>query len=256
MLNTIFKATLLTGLISLSSQLHAEHGSNAQQVVKAITAPSIDGSSNDLAWQNAKWHQINQAIIGELPKSEDFSGRYKVVWTEDKLYILAEIIDDILADRHAHPLDSYWNDDAFEILIDEDHSGGNHQQNYNAFAYHIALDNQAVDIDSSGKPRLLNDHIQSIWKRSPDDSNKIIWEVSMDIYPDTFKDRYAEGESPTKTISLEKGKKMGFMLAYCDNDGGKERESFITSFDIKAVDGDKNRAYIDASVFETIILVD
>jgi len=256
MINTISKAALLTGLILHTAPSHAEQSSQSQHVARATEAPIIDGLNNDPAWEKASWHQIDQAIIGELPKSDDFNGRYKMVWTKNKLYILAEIVDDILADRHAHPLDSYWNDDTFEILIDEDHSGGNHQKNYNAFAYHISLDNQTVDINSSGEPRLLNDHVQSNWKRATDDSNKIIWEVSMDIYPDTFKDQYAENEAHTKPITLKEGKKMGLMIAYCDNDGGEERESFITSFDIPAVNGDKNLAYINASVFETITLID
>ena len=230
--------------------------SHALEVIKADIAPVIDGLNNDPAWGNTDWHDIDQAIIGELPAKSDFSGRYKVVWTEQKLYILAEIVDDILADRHAHPLESYWNDDTFEILIDEDGSGGNHQFNYNALAYHIALDNQAVDVDLAGKPRLMNDHIQSTWKRSPTKSSKITWEVSVDVYPDTLKDTYADDEEPAKPVTLSKGKKLGFMIAYCDNDGGEERESFISSYDIPAVNGDKNRAYIDASVFQTIKLVE
>ena len=41
----------------------------------------------------------------------------------------------------------------------------------------------------------------------------------------------------------------GFMLAYCDNDGSKEREHFIGSVEIAPKNGDKNRGYIDASVF-------
>jgi len=252
----------ITGFILSPLHLHAEqssitkHEPHTQHIAKANIAPKVDGLSNDIAWQNKRWHQINQAIIGELPSDEDFSGRYKAVWTEDKLYILAEIVDDILADRHPHPLKSYWNDDTLEILIDENRSGGNHQKNYNAFAYHIALDNQTVDINMSGEPRLLNDHVQSNWKRSTDGSNKVIWEVSISIYPDTFKDHYAENEVHTKPVTLKEGKKMGLMIAYCDNDGGEERESFITSYDIQAVEGDKNRAYIDASVFKTVTLVD
>jgi len=256
MINTTHKTILLAALLLASFQLNAESKPDSLHITKANIAPKIDGISDDTAWEKANWQQINQAIIGELPDADDFSGRYKVVWTEHKLYILAEIVDDILADRHAHPLESYWNDDTLEILIDEDHSGGDHKQSYNAFAYHIALDNQSVDISPSGKPRLLNDHVQSIWKRSADDSKKIIWEVSMDIYPDTFKDQYNKGETHTKPVILEKGKKMGLMIAYCDSDNSDERESFITSYDIPAVNGDKNRAYIDASVFETVTLVD
>ncbi len=250
----MFKLTFTIAFISITSLLSFR--TFALEAIKVDTPPIIDGLNHDKAWNKADWKPIDQVIIGELPSAADFSGRYKVVWTENRLYILAEIIDDILVDRHSHPLNSYWNDDTFEILIDEDHSGGNHQENYNAFAYHVSLDNQAVDINLKGEPRLINEHIQSSWKRSLDDSSKVIWEVSLDIYPDTFKDNYAADENPIKPIILNKGKKMGFMIAYCDNDGNEERENFISSFDIPAINGDKNRAYIDASVFETLTLID
>jgi hypothetical protein len=44
------------------------------------------------------------------------------------------------------------------------------------------------------------------------------------------------------------------MLAYCDNDGSKEREHFISSNDIEAVNGNKNLGYITADVFQTLTL--
>jgi hypothetical protein len=45
------------------------------------------------------------------------------------------------------------------------------------------------------------------------------------------------------------------MLAYCDNDGSKEREHFIGSHKISAVNGNKNLGYIDASVFGELNLI-
>lgn len=51
------------------------------------------------------------------------------------------------------------------------------------------------------------------------------------------------------------GKKLGFMLAYYDNDGSKEREHFIGLTDIKAVNGDKNLGYITADVFQQLLLI-
>jgi len=57
-------------------------------------------------------------------------------------------------------------------------------------------------------------------------------------------------------VTLYKGKKLGFMVAYCDSDSNKGRELFIGSFDVPAVNGDKNRGYLDASVFDTLKLVD
>jgi len=249
MYNRIQVSSLI--LLALFVSIHA----SAFEVSKAMTAPVVDGFDDDLAWQQVPWHKIDQSIIGAAPDKKDFNGRYKVVWTQDKLFVLAEIIDDVLIDQYSNPLKKYWEDDAFEILIDENHSGGDHLKNYNAFAYHIALDNQVVDIDTQGKPRLLNEHIQSVWKRSVY-RDQIIWEVSIDIYPDTFKDHYLDDQKRVLPVKLHVGKTMGFMIAYCDNDGANQRDNFMTSYDIEAVDGDKNRAYLDASVFQTIVLVE
>ena len=47
-------------------------------------------------------------------------------------------------------------------------------------------------------------------------------------------------------------KKIGFAIAYCDNDTSENRENFFGSV---VVDGnDKNRGWIDATIFGTIIL--
>jgi len=239
---------LLTGLIAASTS----YTSLAYEAPQAEIAPLVDGQANDLAWDKAQWEAIDQLTLGTQPSSDDFSGRFKVVWTNDKLFILGEIVDDVLIDTHANPLDSYWEDDTFEIFIDEDKSGGDHHANYNAFAYHISLDNQVVDYSSEGKPRMLNDHVNSVWKRSADEPNTIIWEASIRIYPDTFKDQ----NNAAQPVTLKSGKIMGFMVAYCDSDGDEGREHFIGSHYIAPINGDKNRGYIDASVFGNLKLVE
>ncbi|GHA12132.1 hypothetical protein GCM10008090_22500 [Arenicella chitinivorans] len=234
----------------VSALLTATIPTFAYEAPLADTTPSIDGIANDSAWQQADWAQIDQIILGEAPSADDFQGRYKVVWTPDKLYLLAEITDDVVIDTHPDPLSFYWDDDTLEVFIDEDKSGGNHLASYNAFAYHIALDNQSVDFNSNGKPRTLNDHVTSSWKRSMQDGNKIIWEAAISIYPDSFTDH----DNTAEPVTLTTGKQLGFMLAYCDSDGFKGREHFIGSHDIEPVNGDKNRGYIDASVFGTLTL--
>ncbi len=218
----------------------------------AKMAPKVDGIADDVAWEQAEWEQIDQLTLGARPSKEDFSGRFKVVWTKQKLYVLGEITDDVLIDTHADPLHNYWEDDTFEIFIDEDKSGGKHLDNYNAFAYHIALDNQTVDFSSEGKPRLLNDHVKSQWRRSQSAPNTVIWEAAIDIYPDTFSDH----NNQASPVTLKAGKQLGFMVAYCDSDGTDGRQHFIGSHDIPAVNGDKNRGYINASVFDTLNLIE
>lgn len=237
---------------------------NIYRVAKAKIAPKIDGLSDEAVWQKAEWKAIDKLILGPPVSSEDFSGRYKLLWSEAHLYLLVEMLDDELSDKYADPLERYWDDDALEIFIDEDASGGVHQFNYNAFAYHIALDNQAIDIGpflseedkKAGKAnvRAYPQHIRSQWRRSLEEPHKIIWEVAISVFNDRFKDTYAKGEKVVRPEKLHHGKKMGFMLAYCDSDTSDSRENFIGDVDVEAVNGDKNRGYIDASVFGTIIL--
>ncbi len=251
-------------IISITSNAHAldkgdieKRPLTAKQVIGDIR---INGLADDTSWQRATWQPIDKLILGDMPSKADFSGRFKVMWDAQQLYLLVEITDDILFDQHADPRHLYWDDDCLEIFIDEDASGGNHQFNYNAFAYHVALDNQSVDIgeknaDGSDNFVLLNDHITSSWRRSETSPNKVIWEMSVRVYNDSFSLDTPLGEKPSQPVSLFAGKVLGFMLAYCDNDGSKEREHFIGSVDIEAVNGNKNLGYITADVFQKLTLV-
>lgn len=235
----------------------------AMKVPKAKTSVVIDGQSSDLAWQQGQWHALSELIVGSQPSKTDFSGRFKMVWDKKQLYLLVEITDDVLFDQHANPLHFYWDDDCIEIFIDEDASGGDHQFNFNAFAYHVALDNQVVDIGykkADGSPDFLtlNNHISNKWQRNAHAPYVMTWELAINVYDDSFTYQTIghKKELIGKPVKLFDGKKLGFMLAYCDNDGSKVREHFIGSTPITPVNGDKNLGYITADVFETIELVE
>lgn len=229
--------------------------------------PVLDGDPSDAAWTGGQWVPMDKLMWGTLPGKEDFSGRYQLVWTADHLYLLAEITDDILHDSHPDPLDQYWEDDALEVFIDADASGGDHLFSYNAFAYHISLDNQAADMGpflseqdrqvEKRNVRLFPEHVQSVWKRSPDEPYKVYWEVRITVMGDDFRDSYAEGQKAAQPVRLKAGMTLGFMLAYCDSDGKSEnggREHFMGDVEIEPVNGDRNLGYIDASVFGHITL--
>jgi hypothetical protein len=213
----------------------------------ASEAPQIDGIADDAAWQQAEWRPLNNLWLGPELSAADFQGRYKVVWTPGKLFVLVEFVDDVLIDSHRNPLVQYWDDDCLEIFIDENHSGGDHQYNHNAFAYHLSLDNQAIDIGTDKQAHNYSSHVKSQWLQQ---GNKANWEVAIDIYTDAYQDG-GNGNHPT---SLEAGKIMGFMLAYCDNDGSELRENFIGSE--FAAGESKDRGWIDAGLFGTLELVD
>ncbi|MEI6893037.1 MAG: sugar-binding protein [Colwellia sp.] len=247
MLNDVKFITSLTLIICCNSF--------ALEAIKTSAEIVIDGLPNDASWQLAKWQPIDKLILGTQPSPDDFSAQFKIMWDKNNLYLLVEITDDILFDQHADPRYLYWDDDCLEVFIDEDSSGGNHQFNFNAFAYHVALDNQVVDIgeknaDGSDNIVLLNDHINSVWRRSEHSPNNVFWELAVRVYDDSF-----NLENSAIPVTLFLGKKLGFMLAYCDNDGSKVREHFIGSHEIKSVKGTKNLGYITADVFENLTLI-
>ena len=212
----------------------------------AEIAPVVDGVADDAAWEAAPWRELDNIWLGENLSHQDFSGRYKVVWTHERLYLLVEFVDDVLVDFHRNPLEQYWDDDCLEVFIDEDFSGGNHQYNHNAFAYHISLDNQAIDIGTDRQAHSYTDHVLSQWRQTGD---AVIWEVGIEVYSDHYKDDSIEN-TPEK---LSAGKLMGFMVAYCDNDHSELREHFIGS---EYAAGDhKDRGWIDAGLFGKLELV-
>ena len=212
-----------------------------------MVAPVVDGIADETIWEEARWQELTQRWLGPEYSAEDFQGRYKVVWTESKIYILGEFVDDILIDTHRDPLVQYWDDDCLEIFLDEDFSGGDHQFNHNAFAYHMSLDNQAIDIGTDEKPHSYSHHVASRWQQQ---GNKIVWELAIDVYSD----EYADDSNDNVPVTLSPGKVMGLMVAYCDNDGSELRENFIGSEVV--LSGPKDRGWIDAGLFGALVLVE
>ncbi len=208
---------------------------------------TIDGVADEPVWAQAEWRPINQRWLGPEYSAEDFQGRYKIVWTESSIYLLVEVVDDVLIDTHRDPLIQYWDDDCLEIFLDEDYSGGDHQYNHNAFAYHLSLDNKAIDIGTDKQPHDYSHHVESRWQQQ---AGKIVWEVAIDIYGND----YVDGSNDNTPAVLSAGKTMGIMLAYCDNDGSDLRENFIGSESVPS--GPKDRGWIDAGLFGALVLVD
>ena len=237
---------LMISFLLAGVSLAQKSNDRVTRVTKATLIPLIDGRQDDDCWIDAEWYPLDQRWLGEEYSKKDFSGRYKLSWSKDALYLLVEIKDDILLDKTPNPLEVWWDDDCVEVFIDEDNSGGEHQYNHNAFAYHIALDYNIVDLGPDRKPHLYNDHIEV--KRSQK-KNTSIWEMAIHIYRDDYKD----GEK-NQPIYLTRNKRLGFALAYCDNDASDKRENFIGS---EVIEGeDKNRGWIDAGIFGTLVLVD
>ena len=99
-------------------------------------------------------------------------------------------------------------------------------------------------MSTEGKGILFNDHVNTAHKT---EENKTIWEHKILVFNDSFKEK--ENNTPVK---LSEGKKIGFALAYCDNDASTERENFIGSVFVPGED--KNQGYKTADIFGTIVL--
>jgi len=237
---------LFVCLIFLGSSLKAYDDAFEAQMAGSYT---IDGNGSEAFWTNCEWYNISYVWLpwGETVAPADFSGKFKMAWTEDVLLVLAEIEDNIFSDEYVDPFMNYWMDDCFEVFLDEDHSGGPHTggaEAYNAFAYHVSTLYDAVDIGSSGSV-LLNDHVEVVITNN---GNIYTWELAIQIYDDT----YDEGSSNTPVV-LTANKEMGLSVAYCDNDGTGDRENFIGAVNVS--EADQNTAYQNADVFGTLTLM-
>ena len=173
-------------------------------VAKRVDTILIDGIANEKTWKESTWLPINQVWIGKPVDSKDFSGRYKLSWSKEALYVMAEIKDDFLVDKIKNPLERWWDEDCVEMFIDEDNSGGNHQFNHNAFAYHVDTYGNVVDIIARDTPKLFNDHIES---KRVTSGNKSIWEFHINLYRDSFK-----YDKLNQIIQLQANKKIGFAI--------------------------------------------
>lgn len=213
------------------------------------TPPTIDGQATEECWENAEWNAIDQVWIpwGTTMKDGDFEGRFKVAWDEDLLYVLVEVVDDSLSDDYSNPLEKWWEDDCLEIFIDENRSMGDHTRNNNAFAYHVSLFYDAVDLTTNGQANFkmnLEVEMDTIG------DNKYLWEFAIKNYDARFTFSQAE----RSRVKLHHDKHMGFAIAYCDNDETMGRENFIGS--MVMTEAQHNDMYKNADHFGLMFLVD
>lgn len=241
------------------------------EVPQVESVPTIDGHSNDACWAGTSWQTIDQVWIpyGATVEADDYTGQYKVAWsdTENVLYFVVEITDDVFVDGYVFPNGGYYNYDIVEVFIDEDKSGGMHRIDQgeenaeNAFAYHIVVDAPAdgdttsefVVCDNAGFYDIVNyaSHFPEFVMRK--DENQYTWEFSLAVYADTLDTLNPE----TSRVDLSEGKIIGLSLAFCDNDSvnevPKERDNFFGSVWVPAEE--YNDHWMNADGFGTIKLI-
>ncbi len=106
-LSIILTLSLLIGAVQISFAAEAK----ASHTEAAYGTPVIDGVIDDL------WDKTNHNIIG-IKKSSDedfYRGWFKLMWDEEHLYALAKIYADEFNNSDPSP----WNNDSFELFVDE-----------------------------------------------------------------------------------------------------------------------------------------
>ncbi len=238
-------------LILFSINSFAQTQKDTIFVVKSIDPVVVDGSDSDVVWSKTNWHPISKVWLptynGKMAAG-DFAGKFKVAWDSDYLYILVEVIDNMISDDYANPLENWWDDDCLEVFLDEDRSKGDHLKNNNAFAYHVSTKYDAIDMDASGKGVNYKNNLKVLMDTIG--THTYLWEMAIKVYNSKF----AISNPEASRVKLTAKKLMGFSIAYCDNDETKARENFIGSMDMTAATANDN--YITADYFGSMLLVD
>ena len=214
---------------------------------RASTAVNIDGCSKDAIWTHQDWYGMNYVWMGEEADSTDYQGKFKLAWDDEYLYILVSIVDEHLQPTLADGKENYWKGDYVEVFIDEDQSGGNHQYNHQAFAYHVSTEGHAIDKSTSEETVFFDDHVQV---ERTQEGNHYLWEMAVKLYDQGF-DENSENNTP---IKITNGKRIGFSMAYGDNDGKKSRENFMGSRKTHGINNDEG--YVNANVFGSVFFVE
>lgn len=214
---------------------------------KSESPVQIDGCSKDAIWSSVDWYDMNYLWMGNKVDSTDYHGRFKLAWDSQYLYILVDVTDENLNPTLGNGIDNYWKGDYVEVFIDEDKSGGNHQFNHQAFAYHVSTEGHAIDKNTLEETVFFDDHVEVLRSQK---GNKHLWEMAIKLYDNQF-DENTINNIPVKIFAQ---KSIGFSIAYGDNDGNNSRENFMGS---KKTHGNNNdEGYINSEVFGSILFID
>jgi len=218
---------------------------------------------------------------GRIGKVDDFKGRFKVVWTAERLYILAEIIDDVIKTPNtSNVYTNPENNDCLEIFISESAStstaarGTTSSSTAHFFAYHMNFTTMVDALDYIGGTNNTNsdpntrieggfikrNHHLNFKVGKNDATHTYIWETEMKVYGSDYP--VITSPEDRTPVTLFSGKKMGFGIGYNDNDDHvsnnlNKRNHFFGSMYIAGnSDTERNKPYQNASVYAKLYLTE
>ncbi len=98
---------------------------NKYSVFKTNSAITIDGFDNELSWKNAKWSEEFVTLKGEVIPDTFYQTRFKMLWDNKYLYILAEIKDPHIWTYSANEDGIYYPGNLFAVLVNPDRTTHN-----------------------------------------------------------------------------------------------------------------------------------
>jgi hypothetical protein len=190
---------------------------------KSTTAPVIDGKIDD-SWDASAVYKINTLIIGSVPSEEDPSGRFRLQWDENNLYLLVDVTDPDKKIDNEPP--AVWKDDSIEVYLDGDNSKAA-QYDGNDHQYMFRRDDPAVY-------ELKTDNTKGVVLAQTDTDNGYIMEIQF----------------PWSVLGAKaaNGAEVGFQIQINDDDNGQNRDSQITWW------GTSDQAHNDPGTFGTLML--
>ena len=218
-----FSMYLTLGLI-LTGPAHAHLG-NDQAYAPVVEQIAIDGDLSDWPAQSLRYPVLNHNKVygptdidkADLMQSPDLTAYFMVGYspTEQLLYVAVSVRDDSLILGT-----TFLDQDAVEIYVDGDHSGGFIQAPELSHLQYVVIPGDATyDPSVDENPWLWQGEIdttrtQAAYRRQ-DDRTTYEWAVQVfDRYPDL----------PTK---LTAGKTIGFDVVVVDNDGEEYPSAWI-----------------------------
>ncbi|WP_116106217.1 sugar-binding protein [Lewinella sp. IMCC34191] len=107
------------GLIGYSNQLSVTLRAPVASIFKTMMMPIIDGVADDI-WdsENILTLEAENELVGSDIEEDDLSGTVRLLWDDDNMYFLAEIIDDELVNDS----DNTYEDDNIELYFDVDNA--------------------------------------------------------------------------------------------------------------------------------------
>lgn len=109
-------------------------------VYRANSAMAIDGKAEEDSWKNAQWSETFIDIEGDKKPLPTHKTRFKMLWDETNLYILAEMVEPQVWAYYATRDQIVYHENDFEVFIDPD------RDTHNYFEFEVNAQNTMFDL--------------------------------------------------------------------------------------------------------------